>query len=492
VLRGFVNRIPDPERPLLWWGFAAVVKGLLFWHMLGQPYISSSRQGTLAVCSGDCETYLGPIDHWIEQGQYVPVERMPGYGAIYLLGRVLLPEGQVLNGMILFQLICGVLATWILAWGVYRLSGSRWAFIICFLLYTLGCTVSDYDRFILTESPVASMLVFAFGCVMRYRTGGGPGWLGAAGLFLVWAYFMRPVLMPFYLLSGAVALVVFVRRKSYRPLLLFVLPFLMIQGAWSVYNRMERGKWFLFTEHRYLTSYAPHTQDQWAFVSTFEDMKLTYFDPEPTWKDRAEGEAQFRAFTFPDDIYAPGLTKDSLLQLQRYAISMRFDDLDSSARRELESRYVDALRRYTAVMKEHHPFIVHVRTPLRLIARHLFAASGVQNLYIVPFRELSWPSRIVKLFFIGVYLVALYGAMLFIVTAVRRMRSRPFEAMIAAMLLYGLLVHPVMIRTADVRYLYVFFPLMCLCSALFLGRSLERLAYRWTPKGPGTVPSMAP
>ncbi len=470
MIKNIMARLPAPEKPVAWLFLALVVKGLLFWHMLGQPFISSQRPGSMAVCSGDCESYLGPIDHLISTGTYSPDHRMPGYGALYFLLRSFLSGIAAMNALVVLQALMGAVACYVLAWGVYRLTGSRLVFLAGFALMTVGCTVSDFDRFVLTESPSASLLVFAFGAAMKYRGTGRRRWLLVCSACLGWAYFMRPVMFPICLLGVFAGAGSLIRSRQWDRAVLLVLPILLLQGAWSVRNHALKGKWYLLTETRYYPDYPQVVLDAWGFVSTFEDFKTVYFYPDPIWKDRAEGAATMGRFVFPEDIATPEFNLDSLELRQQEMLSWRFDELGDHDRSALEHRFSATMADYERSMKHHHPFIAYVRTPARLAIKHVLGSSGVQNLYKTPFAELGWGQRSVKLFFVGVYLAALYGALFFIPTALARARRNPEELILAAMLVYGLLVHPVIIRTADVRYLYVFYPLMCICASLFIGR----------------------
>ena len=138
------DRIPDPVKWRVWVAIALLLKVAYLCISVSQGY-STQVPSLLAICSGDCMSYIGPVDNLVEQGRYAPDHRMPGYGAVYLPLRLLFGPGRSLDVLILMQVLLDALAVYALARSVHRITGGRTAFLIAFALYGLASTVSGFS-----------------------------------------------------------------------------------------------------------------------------------------------------------------------------------------------------------------------------------------------------------------------------------------------------------------------------------------------------------
>src|SRR4051812_48411070 len=105
--------LPKPENRLFWLCILLIVKFSLLFFLVSENR-PTLLPNTIAVCSGDCDSYLGPIDNLIENGKYTPDFRMPGYGAPYLFFRLLTTKDFAVNLLIVFQTTLDALATMLL------------------------------------------------------------------------------------------------------------------------------------------------------------------------------------------------------------------------------------------------------------------------------------------------------------------------------------------------------------------------------------------
>lgn len=465
LLASLVARLPDPGRTRFWCLVALVVKAAYFAISLQQGY-AHKLPASIAICTGDCDRYVLPIDHLLAHGRYEPDFRMPGYGAAYALFRAWLPQGTAMNGLALLQLVLDAVATVLLARSLWRITGSIAAHHLAFALYGLSSTISGFNPFILTESLCASVMVLTLHFLLAYlgerRLRDGM----LTGMLATWAYFMRPILLPLLLL----VLVLLVRAAWRSPAgrwraLACLLPFLLAQGAWTLRNHAVHDRWFLMTRTKYYPGYSPGQMASWALVGTFADITARYFLPDVGWPNRQAPTLTFDDLPIPPEILTPEVSMDSLVELRTYGMVIEDPHADPDLRRRCDSLLKAKAERYTASIHRHHPFIVHVRTPARLAARHIFRSSGVYNLFLRPFGQLPSWAKALKLSHMAVYLVALYGALGLLVLAV--LRRERLHLLLAGALAYGMLVHPVIIGIGDVRYLYAFHPVLVLGAVLF-------------------------
>jgi hypothetical protein len=485
--RNPLDRLSAPGNWRFWVALALLVKVGYLFISVAQGY-ASQVSSSLAICSGDCASYIAPIDNLVEHGTYSPDHRMPGYGAVYLPLRWLFGEGRSLDALVVLQLLLDALAVYALARSVERITAARAAFFIGFALYGLASTVSGFNAFILTESLTASALVFALWAVIRYAQEGGRWFLVFAGLMLTWCYFMRPVLLPITLLSYTVIFIL-AWRKEHRSgvaMVLISLPLLLAQGAWTLRNKMVKDKLFLLTESVYYPWYPAGQIASWRFVGTFGAASTHYFFQGSSWANLRVPLADVSKVTFPERIFTPDFNADSLVELRRYCGILEDPATPPERKHVVDSLVVARFDRYTASIKRHHPFMAYVGTPAMLARRHVLGSSGVYNLFILPFAQLGRAAKAIKLFGMTVYLLALYGSLLFLVLAA--VRRNTGYGVLSLMLLYGMLIHPVILRHDDPRYLYVFFPLMCVCASLMYAEALRWYVQRRTARHRAVTP----
>jgi hypothetical protein len=476
-----MDRMPEPGNWRFWLIVALLVKVGYLLISVAQGYVTQVP-AALAICSGDCTSYIGPIDNLVSEGHYTPDHRMPGYGALYLPFRWLFGEGRALDALVLLQVLLDALAVYVLARSVQLLTGECAAFHICFSLYGLASTVSGFNAFILTESLAASTMVIAFWTVVRYHLGAGRLYLVLGSALMTWAYFMRPILLPLTGVALVVMAVMAWRREAgpWATLVLIAFPVILIQGAWTMRNVLVKNKVFLLTETMYYPWYPAGQIASWTFVGTFDTSSALYFFQGRSWANLRVPLGEVSKAAFPGKIYTPDFNLDSLLELRRNCA-----ELEDTATPPARKHYVDSLLvarfgRYTASIKRHHPFMAYVATPAMLVRQHVFGSSGVYNLFLLPFAQLGPAARMVKLFCMTVYLVALYGSLLFLCWSV--LRGNTGYRVLSMLLLYGLLIHPVILRHSDPRYLYVFFPLMCIGASVVYARAIGWWRGRRSPQ----------
>lgn len=491
-LASLAARLPAPGRTGFWLLLALAIKASYFLISLQQGY-ADKLPAPIAICTGDCDRYVLPIDHLVEHGQYDPDFRMPGYGAAYMLFRAWLPQHRAMDALTLLQLLLDALATVLLARCALRMTGSAAAHHLAFALYGLASTISGFNPFILTESLCASVMVMALYFLLAYLHDARPRDGVLAGALVTWAYFMRPIMLPLLLLVLFLLVRTAWRSTGGRwTAVLYVLPFLLAQGAWTLRNHAVHDRWFLMTRTKYYPGYTPGQMASWTLVGTFDDIAARYFLPDVGWPNRQAPTLSFADLPIPPEILTPEVTMDSLVALRTYGLVIEDPTADPDLRRQCDSLFKAKADRYAASIRRHHPFIVHVRTPARLAARHIFRSSGVYNLFLRPFGQLPPWAKALKLSHMAVYLVALYGALGLLALAV--IRRNTAHLLLAAALAYGMLVHPVIIGIGDVRYLYAFYPLIVLGAVLFYTALARRTGFTPAARrtGPPAPASAAP
>jgi hypothetical protein len=298
--------------------------------------------------------------------------------------------------------------------------------------------------------------------------------LSMAGLMMVWAYFMRPVMVVIavFVVLFVLGYIIKARRPLFRSLLAFLLPIIVVQAAWTIRNRVEHGRFLLLTTSTYYPSYTSTEIATWRFVGTFDQAPAMYFFEDRMWPDRQVPLCNLQGMTFPAWIFNDAFNLDSLQDIRKGCARLMASNITTEEKEQLDLALTERLDRYTASIHRTDRFHADVITPLILLRHHVFGSSGAYNLFLAPFAALSVPAKAIKLCCIAVYLIALYGALFFIPWALWNWREGRWVLVIP--LVFALTCHPFLFRMGDVRYLYTFYPLFCVCASVLYVSLLQR------------------
>ena len=483
---GFCSRLADVVPGVHKWRFwlllALAVKLMYFWIVVHQPRSHWPVEGSFGILHTEGPSYIDPIENLVIEGDYSPDFRMPGYGVLYLPLRLVLPRPMALDALVLLQTLLDALAVYALALGAFLLVRSRAAFLLVFLLYGMGSTVSCFNAYVMTEGVTASMLCFAFHFSMRYvRTGTYSALVLASGL-LTWAYFIRPITIVLVGLMGlyVVHQVIVRRRGTWRHLIVYLVPIMLIQGAWTIRNAYHHGRIFLLTKETYLGMFNKTTVAAWQFVGTFDDNLADYgFESGASLFPEADRNKPQTKTGFPSWVFTNTVTPDSLDELRRLCPLLLSDTVPASERERLDLELAARFDRYARSIRAEHPWMAYAVTPTKRAMRQIQRTTGVLMLFTTPFDELGLFHKLVKVFGVLLYKLALFGALLFIPWSVWRWRLGLWPVALAVA--YGLFIHSVVLGFGNERYLYPFFPLMCLGAGLFYAALWARFAGMSSP-----------
>lgn len=244
------------------------------------------------------------------------------------------------------------------------------------------------------------------------------------------------------------------------------MPFMLIQGSWTLRNYIQKNKLYLLTETAYDPCYSNLDLACWEFSKTFDDIKGSYFFPDKEWNNRSTKLTNIDSVKFPMNIYTPSFNEDSLKILRNIAKLIVCDTVTFSNKQVYKNIFTEKIKKYTQSIKSNHFALVYIETPLKRLFKHTIKASGVQFLFIAQFSKLTLWEKIFKLFFILIYQIAFYSAIFFIVKLFI-VKNKPIFYVLGICCVYGLTIHPIFIGTSDVRYLYSFYPLIAFCGTLF-------------------------
>lgn len=425
---------------------------MLIWqlsmHGLGE-------HGELYALSADSLDYIAPIESLLGGRGYTPDFRMPGYGIVYLVLRLMLDSTAALNGLVVAQVLAGASSALLAAYILLRSTGSVKAFRWGFWMMLISSFVACYDRFILTETFAAFALLFSvhawlMASAQIHRT----KYLLQCGLGLAWLVFLKPV---FVVLFGVFAVAVLFNaglgtmRQRVLAFVWLLLPFLLADAAWACRNQIANGRF-----QPLVPAIAPNLKADvhYPLIELMRASGASYVwwneGSEIRWflgrGADSEGPCPLPRFAITKSCPIDSLQRIADLVRQRERSGAAFPDP------ELLTSISNACDHCIAAIKLERPWHYHVVARLR-IARLYLAHSGTQSLMGRAWHALGPLEKVLKLGYSALYIVFVPGAMILCLLGAKHWRRRWSDPLVPLLFLSAILVFPLVVRATEWRYL---------------------------------------
>lgn len=486
----------NPSRYIFWISLAFLIKGLiplllLFHGQRTDPHLLSF--GFI----GDTPSYTDPIESLLSNGHYNPDHRLPGYGAIYYVLRLLFSYNTTYNTIVISQLVVSSLSVYCVALLTRLIVKSDIIFYLTFYFFLISSYSNYFDICLMTEPFCSAFLIFGTWYFALYFEKQKSKYLFFSGLFLAWALFLRPVFAFILFAYGLIFLIYAIKNKIHfvKPLLIYGLTFIVVDGAWiarnySVHKKfipLSNGVYYPYIGDSYMRHCLEFVQcwggavdlpNSTSAISWFGGI---LFPGEPDVKE-------YQYDSIPDNIYTSQFNKDSLYLLRnkvRAFMAMQKPAVDSfykstnkdwfkafailykplkpvsPAAAALQDDIDSRFDRYKASIKKEKPFLYYVKAPVILLGKFLFENNGDY------FKRGQIPGlgKFMIHFYHFYYLfLLLFGITGIILLAWKGIRSNITLLLLCIIPGYTILIHP-LIRLADNRYLMPAWPFVIACAA---------------------------
>ena len=186
---------------------------------------------------------------------------------------------------------------------------------------------------------------------------------------------------------------------------------------------------------------------------------------EPAWLADPERKPSIPAYAT-----TPEFPMDSLVALadavERWANADQTD-----LQRKRDNDYImERGARYITSFKQVHPFQYHVVAPLRILQKFILHSGTYLDL---PHPR-NMGERVAKGFYSGLYLATVLFGSLGALVALFDRRWPRWALVVPLIFGYGALVHPVVLRFCEYRYLVPFYPWALVMAAWFVHRLFSR------------------
>lgn len=426
------------------------------------------------------------IENFINSGVYFPDHRMPGLGLAYLFPKLFFDRASACNILIVFQLLMGIISTYLLAEIALKIYKTKIAFILTAVIFSLCISVSSYDIIIGADSLAVSVTIIGLYFLYKFIETNKVYFIVFCGFLIAWAIFIRPIMG---LLWGMIIIYLFisiVKNRSWKgvfPILIFMFPFVVFDSIWIIRNYKKYNEFSpLDSRHLYLRDMNnTKTTFLYPFIDGFvqswggntvmwdPNSEVRWFGVENRNIDGSNAYTAVGTYTkeLPEYIYTSKFNKDSLIVLKNKVQKIWSHTLPS----ETELEYCDELNKkflvYTRSIKEEKPFIFYVYAPLRIIKTFIFT-HGTQSLINKKFSDMNVLEKGVKLLaaFMNI-LILTAGILGILLLLLKKKLLSPMFIPISFTLLYVFFIGFVF-KFTEIRFLLPLYPFLLLASICWL------------------------
>jgi hypothetical protein len=501
AIRLVANYLPSAQRLGVSFAWAVAIKVLLAFLLLSNIGKFGASSGSLMFMTGDGNSYLLPAEHFLTYGSYqvgagedeslrkemldkTRYGRMPGFAAPYILFRIALSKAAAQSAMVLLQIVLSAVSVVASAWLAFRLTRLNVAFLLVFVALGFSEFTSSYDIISGPTSMGASLLVLTLAITWHARETKDFRCLLLAGFLATWSVFCIPYLvftLPFvglFLLWPTVGS----RRLQWRLALLWALPFVLLDGAWTVRNYVQSGV-------------VQPLSDKYAGYDYYQN-ELELFKLVGAWGcDRIEWQpnAEIRWFTqdyrfrnigprievLPSRIYCSAYDIDSLKQIREEIRALRAKQIETTTELKVDTAIGLRLAHWRDVYATEKPFEYYLINPARLLIR-LIAHSGTTPFNSKNFRDLPISGKLFRLIQTGLYLFGTFTGLIFILLLpfILIGEQKRFAWVMLGCVLAQLWVLLWVFQVIEYRYLTSMFAILWIASGSIMGLFYQRLAAR--------------
>lgn len=350
------------------------------------------RAGWISVYGGDTDSYIEPVDNYIQSGEYyswngkekVKAGRMPYYGGLYFLFRMITDAPAARDLLVIAQILVEAISIVLLSILCFRLFATSSAFWIAYVLALVSLNSTIWSIYVLPESLAISLLFITLFHLQEYHLDDRLTSLALAGLFVTILVLLKPY---FVLLYPAILLELFwskgpridqgsLKRFVHQSLSLLGWLILLL-SPWVVRNYQIYRRLIPFQMN--ITAGYNYTEAElacrrfvqaWGGSIIFWDKRSAgcYFQPQPGLACE---------FVLPDYALTPGYKKADIEAVRDDYVTLQHEFSDRQ-----QQLVVARFDRLTNIYRAQRPFRYYVLSPITMAKAFVFHSGS----YYLPIR----------------------------------------------------------------------------------------------------------
>lgn len=435
------------------------------------------------VKSNDTHEHLGATDSLVDSGMYsldgehAFAARMPGYAFPYVLLRAVFDQATARSGLIIIQLLVYLLAVWLTFIWLSERYGPTMAFSGVAKLVVFNYVTHVHFRLLPVSFAISLVLILLY---LHHRMLRSESMRAQQvllfGALLAWLIFLRPFFLPIALLWPVVIL--WQRgRWSLKWIVVFFVPFAVIEGAWVGRNFATLGRFIplqtTFTENDDDDYYRATATKQSVvqlrpFIIGFGGDNVWYFPGSAMDWFLSSDDLRTPMEVFPQQVFNAGITPQELVTTKELIVeSYRTYSPDLEA--DITQRAID----FTQRLRASSWLSFYVTGRAKALAK-MVASNVTQDWPMAPFAKTSAMGKLYRLLCVAMWALVFAGGLLLAIP--RLFRRKSFELALLVLGMTLIFVHIV----EFLHYQYFVFAWMGAFFIWMEALSKSTLLQKWT------------
>ena len=451
----------------LWFG--------LFTYFIDPAFEQNSTIG-IGLTAKDTPMYYVPMEAFYRLGHYPSVCRMPGLFPVYLPFRALCDEWTAMQCVIVFQVIADIIASWLICLMAIRFFPSARVLAITTALLCAGSFISIRSMYLLSDSLGISALIASTFFLLRYADTQKKSVLLWSGLFLVWAIFLRQILIlivPIHLL-----ILLWLAKLRWRQFmvngLLLCAPIVLVLSAWTLRNRILHDRTIVLVAplEECMTQLTPaYTSIRKFIIISGKDFQPWTIGDAAHWFVTPDPQERM-AIPYSESDFTTEFNADSLAGLKRNYQALLLLTEGSPEYNVLEKTIIEKSTRYGNSHKAEHAIRYLLIDKLLFVNKFLFPKK-IDDMPLPPLSQMNLIQKGIK----GWNLILLwFVSATSLAGLIYALFTRKVELLIWSLIPFSLIAAHSYLGFIEQRYLAVSFPFMIIMSAAVISALYTKIS----------------
>jgi hypothetical protein len=440
------------------------------------PQFEQTRTIGICLTGKDTPMYYDSMEAFFQLGTYPSICRMPGLLPVYLPFRVFMDKWAAMQCVIIFQVVADIITSWLVCLLAIRFFPSARVLTITTALLCAGSFVSIRSMYLLSDCLGISTLIVSTFFLVRFADTQKKSLLVWSGLFLVWAIFLRQILI--LLVPVHLAIILSLVQFKWRRFLLCGLwlcaPIVFVLSAWTLRNRMLYDRTIILVAplEECMTQLTPaYTSIRKFIIITGKDFQPWTIGDAAHWFVQPDPQEQM-AIPYSESDFTSEFNADSLAELKRNYHALLQLTEGSSEYNRLEKIIIEKSDRYGNSHKTEHPLRYLLLDKLIFVNKFLFPKK-IDDLPLPSLAQMNPIQKIIK----GWNLILLWiVSALSLCGLIYITFTGKLQLLLWAFIPFSLIAVHSYLGFIEQRYLAVSYPFMIIMSAAVMSRLYRSFA----------------
>jgi hypothetical protein len=441
------------------------------------PLFEQKRTIGIGLTGKDTPMYYDSMEAFFQLGTYPSICRMPGLLPVYLPFRALMDQWSAMQCVIIFQVVADIFTSWLVCLLAIRFFPSARVLTITTALLCAGSFVSIRSMYLLSDCLGISTLIASTFFLVRFADTEKKSMLFWSGLFLVWAIFLRQILI--LLVPVHLVIILSLVKFSWRRFLVYgawlCAPIMLVLSIWTVRNRMVYDRTIILVAplEECMTQLTPaYTSIRKFIIVTGKDFQPWTIGDAAHWFVQPDPQEQM-AIPYAESDFTSEFNADSLSGLKRnYQALLQLTE-GSPEYNQLEKTIIEKSERYGNSHKTEHAIRYLFVDKLLFVNKFLFPKK-IDDLPLPPLSQMNLIQKGIK----GWNLILLWIiSALSLIGVIYALFTQKINLLIWAFIPFSLIAVHSYLGFIEQRYLAVSFPFMIIMSAAVISELYHKLKH---------------